>query len=167
MLRIWFSGIVLVTVVGIVGTFSVLYFVFPLAAIGLTRVFGLFALFFGLSGVVACVSFALSKAYSDNHFKQRLAPRVEEPEEKTAVILRNALKWGLSRAEADVAIFVAKGFSNSEIADMRGCAVATVKSQLGKIYQKSGLGSRYQLITFVADEVYISHGEPKDSKSEL
>ncbi|WP_281859479.1 helix-turn-helix transcriptional regulator [Litoreibacter halocynthiae] len=167
MLRIWFSAIVLVTVVAIVGTFSVLYFAFPLAVIGPTRVFGLFALFFGLSGVVVCVSFALSKIYSDNHFKQQLALGVEEPAEKTEVVLHHALKWGLSRAEADVAIFVTKGFSNSEIADMRGCATATVKSQLSKIYQKSGLGSRYQLITFVTDEVYISHSEPKDSKSEL
>jgi len=67
--------------------------------------------------------------------------------------LRHAADWGLSQAEADVAIFAVKGFSNTEIAEMRGSAIATVKSQLGRIYQKSGLESRYQLIAFVTDEV--------------
>jgi DNA-binding CsgD family transcriptional regulator len=69
------------------------------------------------------------------------------------VILRHANTWGLSQAEADVAIIVVKGFSNSEIAEMRGCAIATVKPLLGRIYHKSGFDSRYQLIAFVTDEV--------------
>ena len=67
--------------------------------------------------------------------------------------MRHANTWGLSQAEADVAIFVVKGFSNSEIAKMHGCAIATVKTQLGRIYHKSGFDSRYQLIAFVTDEV--------------
>lgn len=85
--------------------------------------------------------------------KETLAPGAGEPAAKETVILRNAPDWGLSQAEADVAIFVAKGFSNAEIAEMRGCAIATVKTQLGRIYNKSGLASRYQLIALVTDEV--------------
>ncbi|QFT99825.1 hypothetical protein FIU85_21075 (plasmid) [Roseovarius sp. THAF8] len=36
---------------------------------------------------------------------------------------------------------------------MRGSAITTVKSQLGRIYQKFGLETRYQLIAYVTDEV--------------
>lgn len=83
------------------------------------------------------------------------------------MILRHANTWGLSQAEADVAIFVVKGFSNSEIAEMRGCAIATVKTLLGRIYHKSGFDSRYQLIAFVTDEVCATSQASKPSKAQL
>ncbi|WP_172976578.1 helix-turn-helix transcriptional regulator [Roseivivax sp. THAF40] len=113
----------------------------------------LFALFFALTATVAYVTFTQLRSFLNRQRKEKLAPGAGEPVAKETVILRHASDWGLSKAEADVAIFVVKGFSNSEIAEMRGCAIATVKSQLGRIYQKSGLESRYQLIAFVTDEV--------------
>lgn len=153
MSRIWVSGVFLVTAIAALKTFIVIAFVMPVASTDLATVSGLFALFFTLTATVAYIAFTQLRGYIDRQRKKKLAPGAGEPVAKETVILRNAPVWGLSQAEADVAIFVAKGFSNGEIADMRGCATATVKSQLGRIYNKSGLESRYQLIAFVTDEV--------------
>ncbi len=72
---------------------------------------------------------------------------------KENMIKVHAREWRLTKAETDVAIMVVKGFSNAEIARMRGSALQTVKSQLSAIYHKSGLGGRYQLMAFITDEV--------------
>lgn len=122
---------------------------------------GLFALFLALTATVAYVSYTQLKNHLMRQRQEKLAPGGSEPIAKETVIARHARDWGLSRAEADVAIFVAKGFSNSEIASMRGSAVATVKSQLGNIYQKSGLDNRYQLMAFVTDEVVTMAKTPE------
>ncbi|MCD1627383.1 helix-turn-helix transcriptional regulator [Seohaeicola saemankumensis] len=123
------------------------------AQVDMATVSGLFALFFALTAGVGYLCYGMFKTYADNQRKKRLSPGESMPVAKETVIARHAPKWGLSQSEADVAIFVAKGFSNNEIAEMRGSALATVKSQLGSIYQKSGLENRYQLIAFVTDEI--------------
>ena len=78
---------------------------------------------------------------------------------KDSVIHHYRQHWGLTEAECDVAIFVVKGLSNSEIATLRNCTLTTVKSQLGSVYQKTGLRGRYQLIAFVTDEVCADHSD--------
>ena len=80
-------------------------------------------------------------------------PKPQDDPGKENLVEMHARNWGLSKAETEVAILVVKGFSNAEIANMRGSALSTVKSQLGSIYQKSGLENRYQLIAFITDEV--------------
>ena len=60
--------------------------------------------------------------------------------------------WGLSPSEEAVAIYAIKGFSNAEIADLRGTSVATIKSQMNTIYRKAGLATRQQLISFLVEE---------------
>lgn len=62
-------------------------------------------------------------------------------------------EWALSRSEREVALYAMKGFSNGEIADLRGTAAATVKSQMNSIYRKSGLANRQQLIAFLVEEL--------------
>lgn len=59
--------------------------------------------------------------------------------------------WNLTPAERDVAMFLIKGLSTSEIADMRGSAEGTVKAQLNAIYRKSGCGSRTELMSALVD----------------
>jgi DNA-binding CsgD family transcriptional regulator len=153
MRNIWVIGVGLVSVVASVKTYLVVQLAMPNVATDWPMVSGLFALFFALTAAVAYFSYTQMRSYFARQRKEKLTPGASEPVAKETVILRNANDWGLSQAEADVAIFVVKGFSNSEIADMRGSSIATVKSQLGKIYSKSGLESRYQLIAFVTDEV--------------
>ncbi|MEQ8899735.1 MAG: helix-turn-helix transcriptional regulator [Roseovarius sp.] len=149
----WLTGFGIVTAIAALKTFIVYNLVLTSSNPGWAILSGLFALFFALTAIVAYLSYVQLRGYISRQRKEKLTPGASEPIAKETVVLRYAPDWGLSQSEADVAIFVAKGFSNAEIAEMRGSAVTTVKSQLGRIYQKSGLETRYQLIAFVTDEV--------------
>ncbi len=61
--------------------------------------------------------------------------------------------WNLSPSERDVCICAMKGFSNGEVADMRGTSAATVKTQMNAVYRKSGFSTRAQLISFLVEEL--------------
>ncbi len=165
MSRFWISGAAVVLAIAALKTLAVTSFA-PGLQPSVATVTGLFALFTILTAAVAWFIVTRLLTHLDNQRKERLAPGSGDPVAKETVVARYAPDWGLSQAEADVAIFVAKGFSNSEIADMRGCAIATVKSQLSKIYQKSGLESRYQLIAFVTDEVCAMANGPSAPEQE-
>ena len=62
-------------------------------------------------------------------------------------------KWDLSHSEAAVATYAMKGFSNAEIADLRGTSSSTVKTQMQAIFRKSDLANRQQLISFLVGEL--------------
>ena len=62
-------------------------------------------------------------------------------------------EWGFSPTEKSIAIFVTKGFSNIEIARLRGTTESTVKSQMSTIFRKSGTSSRSQLVTWMLEDV--------------
>lgn len=72
---------------------------------------------------------------------------------KESVVAHYGKHWDFSASEVEVMLFVAKGFSNAEIAKLRGTANTTTKTQVSQIFAKSGLGTRYQVIAFVNDEV--------------
>ncbi|MZR12202.1 helix-turn-helix transcriptional regulator [Maritimibacter sp. DP07] len=55
-------------------------------------------------------------------------------------------QWGLSPAEEEVALFALKGFSNQEIAELRGKSEATVKTQMNAVFRKAGVNNRSQLM---------------------
>lgn len=71
--------------------------------------------------------------------------------------------WDLSQSEQSVAILAMKGFSNAEVADMRGTSVSTIKSQMNSIYKKSGLANRQQLISFLVEEL-LAEADARSSK---
>ncbi|WP_176250885.1 helix-turn-helix transcriptional regulator [Sulfitobacter sp. HGT1] len=167
MTKIWMIAVLLVTAVAALKTFVVYKFALSGTTFDFATVAALFAVFFALTAAVAYVSFTQLRAYLERQRKGKLTPGAGKTAAKETVILSYAPEWGLSQSEADVAIFVAKGFSNSEIAEMRGCAIATVKSQLSRIYNKSGLDSRYQLIAFVTDEVVAVANEPEHFKKRI
>jgi DNA-binding CsgD family transcriptional regulator len=62
-------------------------------------------------------------------------------------------QWGLSRSEADVALFAIKGFKTAEIAQMRNSAEGTVRSQLSQVYAKAGVTSQSMLIAQIIEEL--------------
>ncbi len=62
------------------------------------------------------------------------------------------VQWKLTRSERTVALYVMKGFSNSEIAALRQTSEATTKSQLNAIYRKAGVTSRQQLACFIFED---------------
>lgn len=151
MARFWTTASTLVLGIAALKTALVVHFAIPGA--DLATVMILLCFFTAMTAAVGAIAWRVLRRLMDDQRRKRLAPGSASPVAKETVIARYAPDWGLSQAEADVAIFVAKGFSNNEIAEMRGCALATVKSQLTKIYQKSGLETRYQLMAFVTDEV--------------
>ncbi len=61
--------------------------------------------------------------------------------------------WGLTPAEADVALFSIKGLSLSEIAVLRNTSEGTVKAQSNAIYRKAGVNGRPQLLSLFIDDL--------------
>lgn len=60
-------------------------------------------------------------------------------------------EWGLSPSERDVALFAVRGYSNTEIAALRGTSEATIKSQMNAVFRKSRTANRAQLISQFVD----------------
>lgn len=69
-------------------------------------------------------------------------------------IARRFAEWKLSAAEAEVALFALKGCTIAEIADLRGAAGGTVRSQLSQVYAKAGVGSQSKLIALFIDDLF-------------
>lgn len=69
--------------------------------------------------------------------------------------------WALSPAEEEVALYAVKGFTNSQIADLRGTSEATVKSQINAIFRKSSVRSRSELMAQFMDLLLDGGQEPK------
>lgn len=62
-----------------------------------------------------------------------------------------ALLAGLTERERDVALAVAEGLSNAEIARALHVSLPTVKTHLGRVFDKLGLTSRVQVALLVRD----------------
>jgi DNA-binding NarL/FixJ family response regulator len=61
--------------------------------------------------------------------------------------------WELTPAERDVALFSIKGFSTTDIAQLRGVSEGTIKAQSNAIYRKAGVSGRAQLLSLFIDEL--------------
>lgn len=61
--------------------------------------------------------------------------------------------WELSPSERAVALYAMKGFSNAEVAELRGTGASTVKTQLNAVYRKSGCANRQQLTSYLVEEL--------------
>jgi len=78
------------------------------------------------------------------------------------IMLEHFQSWGLTAAEQDVAGFTIKGLSIAEIAEMRGAAEGTVKSQLNAIYRKAGVPGRGALLGILVDDLMNAPLAPSD-----
>lgn len=67
-------------------------------------------------------------------------------------IYRRFHKWGLSKAEADIALLTLRGLKISEIALARDTREGTIKSQLSSIFRKSDVHSRTAFVAQFIDE---------------
>lgn len=61
--------------------------------------------------------------------------------------------WGLTPAEADVALFALKGCDVAEIARLRGAAQGTVRAQLSQVYAKAGVTSQAGLVSLFFEDL--------------
>lgn len=69
------------------------------------------------------------------------------------ILSQRFVDWGLSTAEADVAMFALKGCTVAEIADMRSAAQGTVRAQLSQVYAKAGVSSQPMLMSLFLDDL--------------
>jgi DNA-binding CsgD family transcriptional regulator len=54
-------------------------------------------------------------------------------------------KWGLTAAEKEIALFLVKGLSTSEIASIRNKSEKTISNQSSAIYKKTDVTGRHEL----------------------
>lgn len=62
-------------------------------------------------------------------------------------------EWNLSKAESEVALFAIKGSTIAEIANVRGSAEGTVRSQLSQVYGKADVANQTMLLSLFLDEL--------------
>ena len=68
------------------------------------------------------------------------------------VMTQHFVDWRLTPAERDVAVFLVKGLSTCDIAELRGTSEGTIKAQTNAIYRKASVTGRTQLLsTFIED----------------
>ncbi|MFW5800527.1 MAG: substrate-binding domain-containing protein [Spirochaeta sp.] len=67
-------------------------------------------------------------------------------------------RYGLTAREREILILELKGFSGKEIADQLSIALSTVKSHIGSMYRKLGVGSRDQLFTLMSNDTISTWG---------
>lgn len=61
----------------------------------------------------------------------------------------------LTEAERDVAWYILKGLSVSEIAGLRGTAEGTVRVQSAAIYRKAGVSGKSQLMALLVEDLLL------------
>lgn len=64
-------------------------------------------------------------------------------------------RWNLSLAEREVALFLLKGFSTRDIADLRSTSERTVRQQAQDVYRKAGLSGRAELSAFFLEDLLL------------
>lgn len=62
-------------------------------------------------------------------------------------------EWGLSQSEKEIALFLIKGLSMKEIADLRKTSDTTVRQQASVIYKKSNTSGRQELSAFFLEDI--------------
>ena len=66
-------------------------------------------------------------------------------------------RWSLTKAEAEVGLFLLKGLSHKEIANIRQTSERTVREQSRALYRKSGLPGRSSLSAFFLEDLLLPH----------
>ncbi|MCB2115043.1 MAG: response regulator transcription factor [Rhodobacteraceae bacterium] len=63
-------------------------------------------------------------------------------------------RWGLTPAEAEVAVLAIKGLRTQEIAALRETSEGTVKAQTNAIYRKARVTGRTQLLSLFIEDLF-------------
>ena len=105
------------------------------------------ALFFGL-------------AFTGNELRQLLShqDRLEDQIKVASGAFTEVLdarfhEWNLTSAERQVAILALKGFSITEMADLRDTKQGTIKAQCAAVYRKADVAGRLQLLSIFLDDL--------------
>lgn len=82
-------------------------------------------------------------------------------------IARQLDAWGLTQAEAEVALAVLKGLSHKEIAVLRGTSEATVRQQARSIYQKSNISGKAAFSAYFLEDLLAPASERATAPGQL
>jgi DNA-binding CsgD family transcriptional regulator len=63
--------------------------------------------------------------------------------------------WQLTKAEAQVGLFLLKGLSHKEIAQIRQTSERTIREQSRALYRKSGLSGRSELSAYFLEDLLL------------
>jgi DNA-binding CsgD family transcriptional regulator len=63
--------------------------------------------------------------------------------------------WHLTKAEAEVGLFLLKGLSHKEIAQIRQTSERTIREQSRALYRKSGLSGRSELSAYFLEDLLL------------
>lgn len=83
------------------------------------------------------------------------------------VLEEHFASWDLTPAERDVAWLTFKGFTNREIADLRGTREGTIKAQNYAIFRKAGVKSRNQLLAHFMDDLLQNVPDPATNPTQI
>ena len=61
--------------------------------------------------------------------------------------------WGLTETEKIIGLYLLRGFSFSEIAQIRSVSERTIRNQSMAIYSKSGLSGKHELAAYFLEEL--------------
>ena len=64
-------------------------------------------------------------------------------------------KWNLTSARKKVSLFLLKGLSHKEIAQIRHVSEATTRQQARTIYRKAGVAGRHDLAAFFLEDLAL------------
>lgn len=102
----------------------------------------------------------IARLNGELHVSQQAAKHWQEEAAQVLQGMGQALdrqfeRWNLSQAERDVALFLLKGFSTRDIANLRSTSERTVRQQAQDVYRKAGLAGRAELSAFFLEDLLL------------
>lgn len=87
-----------------------------------------------------------------DHWKKKSSKFIEG----LGILINNQFEtWKLSGSEKDVALFLLKGLSIKEVAEIRATSEKTVRHQATSVYKKSELSGRQELSAFFLEDLLL------------
>ena len=77
-----------------------------------------------------------------------------------AAMIRLRAAFGLSKAEARLAFYLAAGASLASMADAFDVKLTTIRSQLQQVFSKTGTGRQAELVALLLSRGYVDPIEP-------
>lgn len=114
------------------------------------------------TAVEALVSLALLLGVAMNSWQLRRTIETVQSQAQALDVARGALaevieaqflRWALTPAERDVALFALKGLDMAEISRLRGAAQGTVRAQMTRVYSKAGVSGRAQFAALFVEDL--------------
>lgn len=100
------------------------------------------------------IAFTITQIRRMLHHQRRMEDQIKIASGAFATMLDQYFDtWKLTPAERDVALFLIKGMSFSDIANMRNTKEGTIKAQCNAIYNKADVTGRAQLLSFFIEEL--------------